>query len=372
MSVFILVFLSVYTAMHALVFFRIRVLLADQGLAQGLLALFMAFMIAAPIGARVWEKSGHESLAQVTALIGFSWMGFVFLAFWMSLLMGILDFLSKGIAASTRFTPPSLAGKVPVLMMLGFVAVVWTYGYFDARNLRIERVRIETSKLPEGTDHLKIAQISDVHLGLIVRYERLSSITDKIISENPDILVSTGDFVDGFIGHLPELKDSLRQLRPRYGKYAVTGNHEAYAGLEHALEFTRKTHFTLLRGEVKTIPGLINIVGVDDAAVDRSVQEGPLLSSVQNGLFTLFLKHRPKVEKESLGLFDLQLSGHTHGGQIFPFRYIVALQYPLLNGYYELDKGSRLYTSRGTGTWGPPIRVLSPPEVTIIELVRTS
>jgi hypothetical protein len=120
---------------------------------------------------------------------------------------------------------------------------------------------------------------------------------------------------------------------------------------------------------------VINIVGVDDPTgvqmkIERLVSEKALLSRLPKGRFTLFLKHRPVIDQEALGLFDLQLSGHTHKGQIWPFTYLSGISYPLSDGRFDLAKGSILYVSRGTGTWGPPIRFLSPPQITVIELVR--
>ena len=119
--------------------------------------------------------------------------------------------------------------------------------------------------------------------------------------------------------------------------------------------------------------GLINIAGVDDPVVrgygqSPGVPERQLLSSFPKDKFTLFLKHRPDVEQSSEGLFDLQLSGHAHKGQLFPFTLVVRLVFPRIAGLYRLASGSWLYVSRGTGTWGPPIRFLAPPEVTVIDL----
>jgi len=164
------------------------------------------------------------------------------------------------------------------------------------------------------------------------------------------------------------------EVKPRYGKFAITGNHEFYAGIDQALEFTEKAGFTLLRGQGQTIGGLINIAGVDDIQARayggfHGVSEQQLLSGFSNNLFTLFLKHRPLVNKEGIGLFDLQLSGHVHKGQIFPFSILTWLYYPTQAGFAALSERSGLYVSRGSGTWGPPIRFLSPPEVTLIELV---
>ncbi|QTA86716.1 metallophosphoesterase [Desulfonema magnum] len=365
---FLIVFLSIYSLMHMLFFFRIKVLLPDGRLVQWLSFLFLFLMILMPINCRLVEEVGHDLPARMMAFVGFYWMGFIFLAFVGTLVMEIFDGISWGINRFTSLKFPLLSGKIPPLILLGVVTALCIYGSIEARDIRIERLYIMTDKLPAGTDHLRIVQISDVHLGLLVRGKRVKVISDKVQSLKPDILVCTGDLVDGKISHLPELTDLFRQIRPRYGKYAVTGNHEYYTGVDYSVEFTEKSGFTVLRGEAKTIPSLINIVGVDDSRIPRKKQEKRLLSSVQNGLFTLFLKHRPLVSEETVGLFDLQLSGHTHGGQIFPFGFIVSVPFPFLEGYYNIGKGSGLYTNRGTGTWGPQIRILSPPEITVIEL----
>jgi uncharacterized protein len=171
------------------------------------------------------------------------------------------------------------------------------------------------------------------------------------------------------------LAEILQEVNPRYGKYGVTGNHEFYAGLGQALEFTEKAGFTILRGKVTAIGDFMTIVGVDDPAgsgLHRSDGEieRELLGRVPRERFTLLLKHRPDVEKDSAALFDLQLSGHVHKGQVFPFRLFTRLFYQMYAGFYQLSTGSHLYVSRGTGTWGPPIRFLTPPEVTLIELVH--
>jgi hypothetical protein len=210
---------------------------------------------------------------------------------------------------------------------------------------------------------------------MIVRDERLTRILKEVKKSNPDIFISTGDLVDAQINRLEGLAEMLREINPRYGKFAITGNHEFYAGLPQSLEFTRKAGFTVLRGEGLTVAGLINLAGVDDPArlspgLFKGVTEKELLSRLPREKFTLLLKHRPDVDKNALGLFDLQISGHTHQGQIFPFRLITRLVFPYDGGSFQLPNHSVLHVSRGTGTWGPPIRFLAPPEVTVYELIH--
>jgi hypothetical protein len=140
-------------------------------------------------------------------------------------------------------------------------------------------------------------------------------------------------------------------------------------------EFTEKAGFRILRGEGVTIDGIINVAGVDDIVAGRYgnniyTQEKTALSGMPPQLFTVLLKHRPVVDVASAKIFDLQLSGHTHNGQLFPFTYLTRIAFPMYAGLHRLEGNSILYVSPGTGTWGPPIRFLSPPEVTVIEVVR--
>jgi predicted MPP superfamily phosphohydrolase len=283
-------------------------------------------------------------------------------------MLRILEF-----AAKTEFShlrpSPAVAFYLPLVAAL----LIAGYGYGEARNVRTERITIKSKKIPESVGSLKIVQISDVHLGLIIRQERLGRILDLVKAAKPDIFVATGDLVDGQINGMPGLAEMFDEIRPPYGKFAITGNHEFYAGLSQALSFTGKAGFTILRGEAVTVGGLLNIAGVDDPAgrnlgLAKDVNEREMLSGLPPEHFTLLLKHRPLVDKEAAGRFDLQLSGHVHKGQIFPFSIATKLYYPVEAGLAEIG-GSLLYVSRGTGTWGPPIRFLSPPEVTIIELV---
>jgi predicted MPP superfamily phosphohydrolase len=247
-------------------------------------------------------------------------------------------------------------------------------GAFEAWDIKLEKVTLASKKIPASLSGLRVVQISDVHLGLIVRHRRLRKILEAVKKADPDILVSTGDLVDGQINKLEGLAEMLQDIKPRYGKYAVTGNHEFYAGLEDSLAFTQKAGFTILRNEGMSLTDYFNIAGVDDRTqkyFDKSpeISEEAMLKVLDRRKFTLLLKHRPEVNQKSLGLFDLQLSGHTHKGQIFPFNIITLLYFPIHWGILNPLDHCFLYVSRGSGTWGPPIRFLSPPEVTLIELV---
>jgi len=326
MIMFLLIFLLVYGSLHLYIFLKAKAALGF-GMGTGIfVVLFLLLMVFAPILTRVFERPGTESVARVLAYIGYTWMGILALFFCISILIDLLRFLAwlggliaaKDLSSITSVT--LLHFLFPFLLSIGFVI----YGFFEARDIRTERMTIKTSKLPEGIGRLKIVQISDIHLGVMVGEERLETILDIVKKENPDLLVSTGDLVDGEMCNMTGLVRLLKAINPPYGKYAVTGNHEFYAGLDRSLAFTEDAGFTILRSDASTVGGFLNIAGVDDHETKRfdvakNVTERELLSGLPQGNFTLLLKHRPVLDKGALGFFDLQLSGHAHKGQIFPF-----------------------------------------------------
>jgi uncharacterized protein len=378
MGLFFITFFLLYGGLHLYVFLKAWQAFRFQWGVGSVITLIFIAMIVSPIAVRFLEKGGHEAAARLFAYSGYCWLGFMFFFFTISVSFDILRLLAyvTGVVSKMDFSIFISAYRFFFIVTLASSILLVLYGYQEARNIHLETLRIQTDKIPKETGKITIAQISDVHLGLIVDDQHLKKIIRLIRSANPDILVSTGDFVDGDIDTLNGLVDILKSVEPRYGKYAVTGNHEFYAGIDVSLDFINKTGFKILRGEGVTVSNMVNIAGVDDPAGSyfqfKAIPEKVFLSSLPHHLFTILLKHRPVVDKEALGLFDLQLSGHTHKGQIYPFRYLTRLAFPMYTGYHELPGNAHLYVSRGSGTWGPPIRFLTPPEVTIIELVSSS
>ena len=379
MSLFLLIFFLIYGGVHFYFFLKVKAAFSLGMPASICLTMFLFLMVATPMLIRILENHGQEITARIAAYVGYLWMGFIFLFFSASLALDIFHGLLHVAAfISHRDFSAFFPGKrIALILPLIWGISTALYGYFEARNIRTERVVIHTDKLPAAIEKLTIVQISDVHLGLIVRHHRLKRIIAAINNASPDILVSTGDLVDGQINRMTGLAELLQNVRPKFGKFAVIGNHEVYAGLDQAIEFTEKTGFRLLRNEGLAAGDMINIVGVDDPAAGRFVRCNPvsektLLSKFPADRFTLLLRHRPDVDPLSVGLFDLQLSGHVHQGQIFPFNLVTHLFYPMKTGLSRCSPNSARYVSRGTGTWGPPIRFLAPPEVTVFELVRAT
>ncbi|RJR23824.1 MAG: metallophosphoesterase [Desulfobacteraceae bacterium] len=351
--------------MHLYAFFKIKKAVAIGFPTEAIIVCFMILMVLSPILVRLAEKYEFEGTGMVLAYAGYTWMGFLFIFFAISLAM---DFLQAIIPSDLK--PSSLL----FLLTAVFLSVILTlYGIREAMDVRTEHITIVSPKIKEPNQGIRIVQISDVHLGLLFREQRLRKVVERVKEADPDVLVSTGDLVDGQTDGLSGVLEMLKKLKPRYGKFAVTGNHEFYAGLGKSLDFTRDAGFMVLRNKAATLPGIINLAGVDDPVGRRNnpsadSHEAKILSPLPGDLFTVLLKHRPHVDKNAHMLFDLQLSGHTHKGQIFPFSLLVRLAHKRLAGLHTLPSGSSLYISRGSGTWGPPLRILSPPEVTVIDI----
>jgi hypothetical protein len=376
MTLFVLFVFTIYGGMHAYLFLRARSAFGFGPTAGTALAAFMLLMVFAIFLVRTLELYDYESAARALSYIAYCWMAAAFLVFCGSLLLDLVGLITRAAGFLFRSDIFSLLipSRLAFMLCIGLSCAICLYGYFEAQAIRTVRLRIETTKLPAGTDRLTIAQISDVHLGLIIRQERLGKMLDIVRAAKPDIFISTGDLVDAQINHLVGLAKILGSIKTKYGNYAITGNHEYFAGLTKALEFTRDAGFTVLRNEAKNV-GPITIAGVDDRTavqlhLGKAFSEKGLLEKLSRDRFILFLKHQPRIDPTTIGLYDLQLCGHTHKGQIFPFTLLTLFMFPLNAGTYDLGKNSLLHISRGTGTWGPPIRFLAPPEVTIIELVR--
>ncbi len=367
MSLFLIFFFLVYGVMHLYLILKVRAVFSFNPEVWFCIIPWMMVMVSSPYLVWVSERTAPEPLARVIAYTAYTWMGILFLYVSASVPIDVYRLLT------TLFSLPSPSRAFALFAPLIIALSITIYGYLEAGDIRVERFVIKTQRLPEGR-RLRIVQISDVHLGLIIRHRRLRRILDEVRKAEPDILVSTGDLVDGQMNELEGIDVMFREINPPLGKFAVTGNHEFYAGIRESVDFIERAGFRLLRNEGVTIDDIINIAGVDDpAGIRYDPSSGPsearLLASLPRDRFTILLKHRPILEEDSTGLFDLQLSGHTHKGQLFPFGLITRLYYPVDAGSMRIMDGSYLYVSRGAGTWGPPMRFLSPPEVTVIDIV---
>ena len=302
------------------------------------------------------------------AIVGMACTAFFFLDV-ASLVARLFDWLALTNIKPRFFDP---CKYVPVTVVL--ILIVILYSFYEAWNVKRTYIAIETSMLPKGTSRLRLVHLTDTHLGKTFSGGRFQRVMDIVRSAEPDILVLTGDITDGDTSLLEKEAGLLASHGAKWGAFGVTGNHEFYAGIEEAVKFMRLAGVTLLRDTRVDVAG-ITILGLDDPARFGRMSMSQL-ETMPDGLFfpedrfVLFLKHRPQVIEGTEGKFGLQLSGHTHGGQIWPFTYAVRWANKHEEGL-SFKGSSAVYASNGAGFWGPPLRFLAPPEVTVIDLVKT-
>lgn len=240
----------------------------------------------------------------------------------------------------------------------------------------VEPVRITLPKLDPRMNGLRVAVVSDIHLGPLTGTAHAERIVRMINAQRPDVVTIVGDLVDGTVAELGRQARPLGELEARYGSYFVTGNHEYYTanGPQEWIEELRELGIRSLRNErveIRHQGGVLNLAGVDDvsgATLDDGPDLGRALAGRDAGRATVLLAHQPVLAAEAArhGV-DLQLSGHTHGGQMVPFNLVVPIQQPVVAGLGTVD-GMQVYVTRGAGFWGPPVRVGAPPEITMVEL----
>jgi hypothetical protein len=367
--VFLTAVLSAWVLMHVYVFWRVASVpwVAAHLSPRGLLCLALALAASYPLG-RVLHGWGLELAGTLLTYVGATWMGVLFL---MVSTLGLVELITLG-GWGLCAQAPGLRGWA--LVAAGLLSLVSLM-----QGLRPPVVRdyeVSVAGLPPERDGLVLVALSDLHLGTLIREPWMKRLARRVAGLRPDLVVVVGDVVDGSVGEVEPLVSVLQEVRAPLGVWAVTGNHEFYAGLERSVGLLEAAGYTVLRDRwVEVVPGLV-LAGVDDltAREQFALKNQPLekaLSGRPPGA-TILLSHTPwQAEAAAAANVRLMLSGHTHNGQIWPFNYLVRLRYPLMAGRYEIG-GMAAIVCRGTGTWGPPMRLWRPSEILRIRLKAPS
>jgi predicted MPP superfamily phosphohydrolase len=331
--------------------------------------------------ASIAVRRAPRAVSSPIAWVAFTWLGLVFFLF---LLFALVD-AARGLAALWAWlasSPPQdperrvlLARWLGGLVGLGAVGL-GAFGLANVlRAVAVKRVRIELAKLPPNASGYRIALITDVHIGPTIGREFLAEVVRRVNALEPDLIAITGDLVDGRVSDLAALVRPLEGLHAKDGVFFVTGNHEYYSGVDEWLAFLPTLGVRVLKNERVAIGGEhgFDLAGVEDLAArafeGHAADLPRALAGRDSSRALVLLAHQPKVilEAETHGV-DLQLSGHTHGGQLFPWKYAVGLDQPYVVGLHQHGR-AKVYVSCGTGYWGPPMRLGAPAEITEIELV---
>ncbi|MEU9787187.1 metallophosphoesterase [Streptomyces phaeochromogenes] len=250
------------------------------------------------------------------------------------------------------------------------VATVGQGTYGVLRGPKVKRLAVPLAKLPRSAHGFRIAVVSDIHVGPILGRGFAQRVVDTINATQPDLIAVVGDLVDGSVENLTPAVEPLAQLQARHGTYFVTGNHEYISGAEPWIEKVRDLGLRPLENTRTELPGF-DLAGVNDVRGEEEGQGpdfGKALGDRDRSRTAVLLAHQPVVIEDAVrhGV-DLQLSGHTHGGQLWPGNYLAELANPTVAGL-ERYGDTQLYVSRGAGVWGPPVRVGAPSDITVVEL----
>lgn len=329
------------------------------------------------------SRTQSGALRRALLMPSYTWMGVLFM-----LLVGVLAFdVLKGTGAALQRLAAAPAEPDPsrrVLLARMIAGAVFLFaGGASALGVEsalgrvgLKNVRVRLRRLPRAMDGTTIVQLSDVHVGPTIGREFVEQIVEQVNALEADVVVITGDLVDGSVRQLRELVAPLADIRAKYGTYFVTGNHEYYSGARSWCEHLGRLGIRVLRNEHVRIgddDASFDLAGVDDYHAARFGRgHGADIAKAVAGRSSerelILLAHQPRhvFEAKDHGV-GLQLSGHTHGGQLWPWSYLVKLQQPVVSGLARFGE-TQVYVSNGTGYWGPPMRIGAPAEITRITL----
>lgn len=377
-----IIFLSIVLLIHILVNFYIfrhtKPIFYFEGWTGIFLKISFFFLVLSyPLG-RFLERMLPSFGSELIAKIGAFWLGAML---YLILIFLLLD-IAKLIYSWTGF-PSIFSAKDSldfrqklVIGVYALTAFILLAGHINALYPKVNSLKIETNKVLNEEGKIRIGMASDIHLGSIISNGRLERFVRIMNEQKPDIILLAGDIFDEDLG--PVIKNDmgklLSQLNAPLGVYAVTGNHEYIGGVEPAVKYLEDHNIKVLRDSTISIEGILNIVGREDrqSNVMAGVTRKPLdkiVFNINKSLFTVLLDHQPyNLEQAVENGIDLQLSGHTHHGQMFPFNFITKAIFEVSRGLKKIED-TYVFVSTGYGTWGPPIRVGNRPEIAVIELV---
>jgi uncharacterized protein len=353
-------------------------------------ALFVILPIAMVASIRFSRTSTQDSVT-LWAYLGFGYMGFLFFSLFTTLSSQLIIFITEkwtssrvAKAGADDVAQPQrralLAKGAAGISLLGSSALS-ARGLSEGSNPpRLNQIKVPIKGLREGLEGFRIVQLSDVHIGPTLRADFLTTIVRRVNALAPDLVAITGDLVDGSVAHLADHVRPLAGLKSRYGTFFTTGNHEYYSGADQWIAFLEQLDIKVLRNEHITLmhdQTPIDIIGVDDwrAGVFGGGHGHDLPKAVHNRQTdhtSILLAHQPKSIFEAADhQIDLVLSGHTHGGQLWPFRFMVMLVQPYLEGLYQHNERTSIFVHRGTGYWGVPMRLGVEAEIAELTLTRS-
>ncbi len=373
--IFFSIVLLIYSSINFYIYTRgMQAIPADSGLKTWFRWIFITLAASYVLG-RIIERIYLSVFSNFLVWVGSFWLAAMFYFLLAVILIDLIRLSNHFIhfLPNAWLTPKAVANLLglTVIIVLGSVLA----GYINAISPRIKNLTLDINKQANGLKELNIAMASDIHMGTIIGPRRMAKLVGSMNGLKPDIILFAGDIVDEDLAPVvrQNLGESLRQLRAPMGVYGITGNHEYIGGAEPAVKYLEDHGIKMLRDTVVNVAGAFNLAGRDDRDKPRFSgrprrEVADLLENTDKSLPLILLDHQPfDLQKAEAAGVDLQLSGHTHHGQIWPLNYITEAIYEVSMGYKQ--KGSsHFYVSPGFGGWGPPVRIGNRPEIVNIKL----
>jgi len=375
--IFFSIFLLLYGLINSYVYLRGWQALPPDSPFRIPYAIIFSILSLSFLAGRLLERSAPGAMSTFFVWTGSFWFAAFAYFTLAALFIDILRLVNYGVVIFPSFITSDIA-RTKLVVLIGVITVVLTAltaGYFNARSPQLKTLRIHIPKKVDSLSTLNVAVASDIHLGTIIGSQRLGEIVDTINNLNPDLILFPGDIVDEDLAPVirQNLGETLRSLRAKYGVFAITGNHEYIGGVEEACKYLTDHQIRVLRDEAVTIRDGITLVGREDRSINQFAgKRRKPLSEIVDGAadssVVILMDHQPFGLDEAVAQgADLQLSGHTHHGQLWPFHLITKAIYEVSWGYKKKG-GTQFYVSSGAGTWGPPVRIGNTPEIIHLQI----
>lgn len=309
--------------------------------------------------AMVYTRTHYGTLESVAYYLAYAWAGLVFVVFFIVMAFAA----AQGICSLLRVDARHIIAPISLLVIFA-AAALSLYGGFSQP--KIKHIDVVIPGAPEMT----AAVISDSHLGEGVSLARFQKALSRLEAEKPDAVFVLGDLFE-YGMHRKKYAQALADFKTKYGSFGVLGNHEYYMGYDNSVDFYKRSGITLLQNQIHTLPNGVQLIGVNDIKTARVSPQhmDKLLAQSDPGKPRVLLSHQPLLaDAAAKHKVPLMLSGHTHNGQIFPFNYLVKLQYRYVYGMYETGPSSKIYVTSGMFYWGVPLRFLSPSEIPVLHI----
>jgi predicted MPP superfamily phosphohydrolase len=343
-----------------------------------LLRFLIVFLAVSYILARMWEKTLPEPIVHILHWISSVWLGLMWELLWLTLLFFIIKVIMLATGFWGKLDPATiiLLGRYSAITVISVAVLLCSWAIRNAFGpANVVEVKVPVKNVTPELKKLRIVLASDIHAGVIVGPNEVRRMARQVESLKPDLILLPGDLVDRSADDIMHLVDAFKEFKAPLGVYGTTGNHEYYAGLDGALAFCKAAGIRMLMNEKVVLPNGLIIAGIEDRTAITMHRHRPsieeFLADVPPDRPLILMDHQPETH-EALAAgnagADLMLSGHTHGGQLFPFTLLTRATYRFHHGYYSLNGKGHIIISDGIGHWGPPMRLDAPPEVVLITL----